>query len=41
MSQGISAKLMRFASALKVNTKHQVALATSSVAKNMAASNYG
>ncbi|CAL5222539.1 g4916 [Coccomyxa viridis] len=39
--QGTSAKLMRFASALKVNTKHQVALATSSVAKNMAASNYG
>ncbi len=41
VSQGTSAKLMRFASALKVHTKHQVALATSSIAKNMAASNYG
>ncbi len=41
VSQGTSAKLMRFASALKVDTKHQVALATSCIAKNMAVANYG
>lgn len=41
VSQGTSAKLMRFASALKVDTRHQVALTTSSIAKNMAVSNYG
>ena len=34
--QGVSAKLMRFASALAVDAKHQVALTTSAIAKNMA-----
>lgn len=41
VSQGTSAKLMRFASVLKLDTRHQVALTTSSIAKNMAVSNYG
>ncbi len=39
--QGVSAKLMRFASALAVDAKHQVALTTSAIAKNMAVANYG
>ena len=32
---------MRFASALTVDVKHQVALTTSAIAKNMAVANYG
>lgn len=40
-SQGASAKLMRFAAALKLEAKHRHALVQTAIARNMAIGNYG
>lgn len=41
VSQGASAKLMRFAAALQLDAKHHQALVQSAIARNMAVGNYG
>jgi hypothetical protein len=40
-SQGGSARLMRFAAALRLDARHRQALLQSAIARNMAVGNYG